>query len=106
MGTGRIRSIDTAALQLVRSIEDEAQKGKMDELHTAHRDVVLFVLNHKRGAIAEIETRYGLAIVLFSDDSLIAPEYQVERVGGKASRRPNKIRQNSVRIGAAVTGLS
>ena len=37
-GTGRIRSIDTAALQLLRSIEDEAQKGKMDELHiTASR---------------------------------------------------------------------
>ena len=57
-GTGRIRSIDTAALQLLRSIEEEAQKGKMDGLHiTAHRDVVLFILNQKRSAIADIENR-------------------------------------------------
>ena len=81
-GTGRVRSIDTAALQLLRSIEEEAQKGKMDELHiTAHRDVVLFILNHKRSAVAEIEARFGLMVVLLSDDSLIAPEYKVDRVG-------------------------
>ena len=98
-GTGRIRSIDTAALQLLRSIEDEVQKGKMDQLHiTAHRDVVLFILNHKRGTIAEIETRYGLAIVLLSDDSLIAPEYRVETVGWQgqpqAKQSQAKQRQN------------
>ncbi len=101
-GTGRIRSIDTAALQLLRSIEDEAQKGKMDELHiTAHRDVVLFILNHKRGTIAEIETRYGLAIVLLSDDSLIAPEYRVERVGwqGQPQAKQNQAKQRQNRRG-------
>ena len=99
-GTGRVRSIDTAALQLLRSIEEEAQKGKMDELHiTAHRDVVLFILNHKRSAIAEIEARFGIMVILLSDDSLIAPEYKVDRVGwqGKAqtkqqSRQPQQPR--------------
>ena len=81
-GTGRVRSIDTAALQLLRSIEEEAQKGKTDELHiTAHRDVVLFILNHKRNAVAEIEARFGITVILLSDDSLIAPEYKVDRVG-------------------------
>ncbi len=90
-GTGRVRSIDTAALQLLRSIEEEAQKGKMDELHiTAHRDVVLFILNHKRSAVAEIEARFDLMVILLSDDSLIAPEYKVDRVGwqGKAQAKP------------------
>jgi ribonuclease E len=99
-GTGRVRSIDTAALQLLRSIEEEAQKGKMDELHiTAHGDVVLFILNHKRSAIAEIEARFGIMVILLSDNSLIAPEYKVDRVGwqGKAqakqqSRQPQQPR--------------
>ena len=101
-GTGRIRSIDTAALQLLRSIEDEAQKGKMDQLHiTAHRDVVLFILNQKRGTIAEIETRYALAIVLLSDDSLIAPEYRVERVGwqGQPQAKQSQAKQRQNRRG-------
>ena len=93
-GTGRVRSIDTAALDLLRSIEKEAQKGKMDELHiTTHRDVALFILNHKRSAVAEIEARFGLMVVLLSDDSLIAPEYKVDRVGwqGKAqAKQPSR----------------
>ena len=81
-GTGLIRSIDTAALQLLRSIEEEAQKGKMDELHiTAHRNVVLFILNKKRSTIAEIEDRFEVTIVMLSDDNLIAPEYTVNRIG-------------------------
>ena len=97
-GTGRVRSIDTAALQLLRSIEEEAQKGKMDELHiTAHRDVVLFILNHKRSAVAEIEARFGLMVVLLSDDSLIAPEYKVDRVGwqGKAQAKQQPSHANN-----------
>ena len=95
-GTGRIRSIDTAAMQVLRSIEDEAQKGKMDVLHiTVHRDIALFILNHKRASLADFESRFGLTIILHSDDSLIAPEYRVEREGfqGKSQPRQNG-RQN------------
>ena len=91
-GTGRIRSIDTAAMQVLRSIEDEAQKGKMDVLHiTVHRDIALFILNHKRASLADFESRFGLTIILHSDDSLIAPEYRVERDGfqGKSQPRQN-----------------
>ena len=92
-GTGRIRSIDTAAMQVLRSIEDEAQKGKMDVLHiTVHRDIALFILNHKRSSLAEMETRFDLSIVLHSDDSLIAPEYRVEREGFRA--KPQQRPQN------------
>ena len=80
VGTGRIRSIDTAAMQVLRSIEDEAQKGKMGVLHiTVHRDIALFILNHKRSSLLDIESRFGLSLILHSDDSLIAPEYRVER---------------------------
>jgi ribonuclease E len=79
-GTGRIRSIDTAAMQVLRSIEDEAQKGKMGVLHiTVHRDIALFILNYKRSSLVDIESRFELSIILHSDDSLIAPEYRVER---------------------------
>ena len=99
-GTGRVRSIDTAAMQVLRSIEDEAQKGKMDVLHiTVHRDIALFILNHKRITLADIESRFGLTIVLHSDDTLIAPEYRVEREGfqGKSQPRQNN-RQDQRRV--------
>ena len=83
-------------MQVLRSIEDEAQKGEMDVLRiTAHRDIALFILNHKRTSLADIESRYGLTIILHSDDSLIAPDYRVEREGfqGKSQPRQNG-RQN------------
>ena len=88
-GTGRIRSIETAAMQVLRSIEDEAQKGKMDVLHiTVHRDIALFILNHKRASLADIESRFDLSIILHSDDGLIAPEYRVEQEGFQGKSKP------------------
>jgi ribonuclease E len=92
-GTGRIRSIDTAAMQVLRSIEDEAQRVKTRVLHiTVHRDIALFILNHKRTSLVDIESRFGLSIILHSDDSLIAPEYRVEREVFQGKLQP---RQNS-----------
>ena len=52
------------------TIEDEAQSGKMDVLHiTVHRDIALFILNHKRASLADIESRFALTIILHSDGS-------------------------------------
>ena len=105
-GTGRVRSIETAAMQMLRIIEEEAQKGKMDELHvTMHRDVALFILNHKRTSVAELEARYGLQIVLSSDDSLIAPDYRVERIGwqGKKPQAANNNRRAKTESSTAST---
>ena len=92
-GTGRIRSVETAALQMLRVIEEEAMKGAMDELHISmNRDVALYILNHKRDAISTLEERFGLHIVILAGDSLIATEHEVERVGwqGKKARRQEK----------------
>ena len=48
-----MRSVETAALQMLRVIEEEAMKGAMDELHISmNRDVALYILNHKREAIS------------------------------------------------------
>ena len=81
-GTGRVRSVETAALQMLRAIEDEAAKGRMEELRiTMNRDVALYILNHKREAISEMETRFELRIVILAGDSLMATEHEAERIG-------------------------
>ena len=92
-GTGRIRSVETAALQMLRVIEDEAMKGKMDELRvTMNRDVALYILNHKREVISSLEERLGLRIIVLAGDHMIATEHEVERVGwqGKKQRRQDR----------------
>ena len=49
--------------------------------------------------MADIESRFGLTIALHSDDTLIAPEYRVEREGfqGKSQPRQNN-RQDQRRV--------
>ena len=92
-GTGRVRSVETAALQMLRAIEDEAGKGRMEELRvTMNRDVALYILNHKREAISEMETRFGMRIVVLAGDSLMATEHEAERIGfqGNNSRKQAK----------------
>ena len=92
-GTGRVRSVETAALQMLRAIEDEASKGRMEELRiTMNRDVALYILNHKREAISEMETRFGMRIVILAGDSLMATEHEAERIGfqGNNNRKQAK----------------
>ena len=42
--------------------------------------VALYLLNQKREALADIEQRYGFRVFLFGDDTLIPPEYRLERI--------------------------
>ena len=90
-GTGRIRSVETAALQMLRVIEDEAMKGKMDELRiTMNRDVALYILNHKREVISSLEERLGLRIIVLAGDNMIATENEVERIGWQGKKQQRK----------------
>mgnify|MGYP000350557167 CR=1 FL=1 len=92
-GTGRVRSVETAALQMLRVVEDEAAKGKMDELRISmNRDVALYILNHKRDTVSALEERFGMHIVILAGDNLIATEHEVERIGwqGKKQRKQDK----------------
>ena len=73
-GTGRVRSIESAALQALRSIESEAIKGNGEALHVfMHASIAIYILNNKRDVIASMEERFGISISLHQDDSLVAP---------------------------------
>ena len=92
-GSGRVRSVETAALQMLRVIEDEASKGRMDELRvTINRDVALYILNHKRDAISALEERFEIRIVILAGDSLIATEHEAERIGFQGNNNRKQAR--------------
>ncbi len=80
-GTGIRRSVDTTALQMLRLVEEEATKRRSSEI-TLHlpTEVALYIFNHKRDQIARIESECELKIFLESDDSLIPPDYRLDRV--------------------------
>jgi ribonuclease E len=81
LGTGLVRSIESASLLVLRAIEEEGIKRRSAELAVSVAgNIALYILNQKRGMLIDIEQRYGFSVRITADDSLIAPEHRIERV--------------------------
>ena len=80
-GTGIVRTMASSALHVLRMIEEEGIRRRSSQIavHVA-TDVGLYILNQKRDALAEIEQRYGLHVLLGRDDDLIPPDFRLERL--------------------------
>ena len=100
-GTGVRRSTDSTALHILRMLEDECTRRKADELTLfVPTSVALYLLNYKRKALADVETRYETTIIVENDDTLIPPDCRIERSGdvkvieqpklAPINNRPNK----------------
>jgi ribonuclease E len=62
-GSGLVRTASSAGLSALRMIEDEAAKGKGSVITLyASQEAAIYVLNAKRGDLAEIEMRYGVLV--------------------------------------------
>jgi ribonuclease E len=80
-GTGFIRSTESTALYVLRSIEEEGMRRRSVEVCVyVPTTVALYILNHKRDSLAQLETRYGVHVLLARDDSLIPPAFRLERL--------------------------
>jgi ribonuclease E len=80
-GTGRVRSIESAALHALRAIEEEGVRRRASEILVGvPPQVALYILNHKRYTLSEIEKRYGFTVVIEADDELHAADCEIERV--------------------------
>ena len=96
-GTGRIRSINSSALHILRVIEEEAARHQAKEMTVfIHPEVALYVLNQKRASLAALESQLGLSVFLEADASLSPQDYRIgrkddqpeARPGNKQNRRP------------------
>jgi ribonuclease E len=85
-GTGHVRSTESAAIHVLRGIEDEGSKRRAAEIivHVA-TPIALYLLNHKRERLREIEARYAMRVIIAADDALISPRYRIERVRVQAA---------------------
>ncbi|WP_121119221.1 Rne/Rng family ribonuclease [Croceibacterium ferulae] len=62
-GTGLVRTASSAGLSALRMIEDEAAKGRGTIISLfASTEATIYLLNAKRGDLAEIESRYGVRV--------------------------------------------
>ncbi|MCW8918082.1 MAG: ribonuclease E, partial [Gammaproteobacteria bacterium] len=80
-GQGTIRGIESLGLSVLRIIEEDAMKDKTGQIRAQLPvEVATFLLNEKRGAIAEIESRQGVAIIIVPNPHLQTPHFDVQRV--------------------------
>ena len=88
-GTGHVRTTEMAALAVLRAVEEEGSKRRAAAIvvHVAGA-VALYVLNHKRTRLAEIEARYGMEVTFAADESLLPPQTRIERVRAQTSELP------------------
>ncbi len=78
-GTGRTRSIESAALQLLRAIEERAADKRVEKVSAeAPADVALYILNNKREAITLMEETTGVDVVIETNDHLMPGDFEIE----------------------------
>lgn len=79
-GTGMIRSVESVALHVLRSIEDNLLKGASHNLIIrTTTQVALYILNQKRSNLFDLETRFGVEIEVHADDMVNGQLYVLER---------------------------
>ncbi len=80
-GTGHIRSTESAALHILRILEEEAMKENTGALHCqVPVDVGTFLLNEKRVDISRIEMRHRVNLVIVPNRHLETPAHEIVRL--------------------------
>jgi ribonuclease E len=91
-GTGLMRTAASAGLSALRIIEDEAARGRGQKVCLrAGREAAVYVLNKKRGELAEIEQRYGVSIEVLIDESFEGARMTVESSGPRPVAVPQPV---------------
>ena len=76
-----MRGSESLALAVLRVLEEEAMKEKTGRvLAKVPLAMGTFLLNEKREAIHDVQTRHGVDIIVVPDPHLEPPNYEIERV--------------------------
>jgi ribonuclease E len=121
-GHGRMRSVESLSLSIIRIAEEHAMKDSTGQvLVQAPVEIANYLLNEKRSSLREIEQRHKAPIVIVADEQLQTPHYEVTRLreneldeeAGKPSYRrgtPRKVAtialtKGNLNVPAAVTNV-
>jgi ribonuclease E len=80
-GSGHVRDTESSALQILRIIQEEANKDNTAAVHAqVPVEVASFLLNEKRTEIAKIEIKQRISVLLVPNKTLETPNYRLERL--------------------------
>ncbi|MCD9127100.1 Rne/Rng family ribonuclease [Luteimonas fraxinea] len=102
-GHGRMRSIESLSLSIIRVAEEHAMKDNTGQvLVQAPVEIANYLLNEKRSALEEIEKRHAAPIIIVADEQLHTPHYEVSRIRenelGEETARPSYQRGTPRRV--------
>ncbi|MGX7926145.1 Rne/Rng family ribonuclease [Tsuneonella sp. HG094] len=88
-GTGLVRTASSAGLSALRLIEDEAAKGRGTQINLyASTEAAIYLLNAKRGDLAEIEDRYGVNVEVLPEGEEEGAKMRVASSGPRPTTTP------------------
>ncbi len=95
-GTGVIRSTESVALHILRTIEEALMKGHPSDLRVStNTSAALYILNSKRSHLQEIEREFGVNIAIEADAGLIGIDHVIERSSSTSQPTPARARAKS-----------
>jgi ribonuclease E len=77
-GAGRVRSVESSALALLRALDESAarQRAHIIEVRAA-TDVALYLLNEMRAAIGALEAARGVRVRILASSGLTPPDFEI-----------------------------
>src|SRR6266404_4744570 len=70
-GSGHVRSVSSVALQLLRGLEETLLRGATHNVVGRTRsEIALYVLNHKRAHLYDLEHRFQITVTIVADDAI------------------------------------
>ncbi len=101
-GSGLIRSTDSAALQVLRAVEEEGIRRRCGAVAVyTTTPIALYLLNQKRVALGDVESRFGIKIEIRINDTLISPNHLIEWTKPAITEQPETPPQSQGAAAAA-----
>jgi len=91
-GIGYIASTETAALICLRSIEEEGLRKRSATVKArVPVEVALYILNHKRTSLSDMEKQFGFRVTLEADSELLPPKFELTRTASDEEDAPEQV---------------
>jgi ribonuclease E len=88
-GQGNIRSPESAALHILRAIEDEGAKYRAAEISVVlPQEIAFYLFNHKRERLSIIESRYNMRVLFVPDATMAGTNFRIERLRAQTAPPP------------------
>ena len=92
-GRGVVRNIQSRGLSIIRLIEEEALKEKVNEVQVqVPVEMATFLMNEKRDFLLNIEKRHAVHVLIIANPYMHCPQYQILRVkedGNSKNKKPS-----------------